>query len=78
MTITQASVHHQLDEWMVKTKFKINPISTVTNCYLVNRKNVNRFVNRPWTKAPKPNETQLEVIKECLAATQIQELEGKL
>tara|TARA_X000000950_G_C13808378_1_gene616564 strand:- start:112 stop:348 length:237 start_codon:yes stop_codon:yes gene_type:complete len=77
MRIIQADAHHNLDEWMVQTKFKIYLNSTVTDYFLVNRKNVDRFVNRPWTKAPKPNETQLEVIKECLSAMQIQELEGK-
>ena len=77
MTITKADVHHKLDEWMVKTKCKINKNSMVTDYYLVNRKNVDRFVNRPWKTPKRAEDTQLETIKECLSPHQILELEGK-
>ena len=59
MTLKQADDHQRLGEWMVKTKFTINPNSTVTNYYLVNRKNVDKFVNRPWQTAKKADEHHL-------------------
>ena len=62
---------------LVKTKCKINKNSMVTDYYLVNRKNVDRFVNRPWKTPKRAEDTQLETIKECLSPHQILELEGK-